>query len=61
MDESSRQLFLRLFEHLKEDKPNDRSELDRRYAIVLTELEKAFAYYDQYIFTGWKIPAENQE
>lgn len=30
---------------LKEEKPNDRSELDRRYAITITEMEKVLAYY----------------
>lgn len=32
-------------EKLKSEKPNDRSEKDRRYAIAITELEKAIAYY----------------
>lgn len=30
-------------------KPNDRSELDRRYAILLTDLEKVVAYCAHYI------------
>ena len=34
---------------VKNAKPNDRSELDRYYAILLTELEKASAYFGIYI------------
>jgi hypothetical protein len=38
-----------LLQMLKENKPDDRSELDRRHAIILTDLEKIMAYYDYYI------------
>ena len=31
-------------ELMRQAKPGDRSELDRRYAIAITELEKTFAY-----------------
>jgi len=30
-------------------KPEDRSELDRRFAVTITELEKVFAYFNTYI------------
>lgn len=33
----------------KSEKPNDRSDLDRRYAVVITDLEKVLAYTSQYI------------
>lgn len=42
--------FLRYaLEMLKNEKPNDRSELDRRYAICITELEKVVGYYVTWI------------
>jgi len=34
---------------LKQDKPNDRSEVDRRFAIAITDLEKVLAYVKVYI------------
>lgn len=34
---------------LRAAKPEDRSELDRRYAVTITELEKVFAYFNTYI------------
>lgn len=34
-------------------KPNDRSEMDRRFAIIITELEKVLAYYQHYIINGF--------
>lgn len=37
---------------LKESKPNDQSPLDRHYAVSITELEKAFAYYFTYVVNG---------
>jgi hypothetical protein len=36
-------------EMLRRSKPNDRSEKDRRYAIVITELEKVVAYFAHWI------------
>lgn len=38
-------LFLDLIGMLKEIKPSDRSELDRRIAINITDVEKAYAYF----------------
>lgn len=36
---------------LRAVKPEDRSGLDRRYAVTITELEKVFAYFYTYIYT----------
>ncbi len=36
---------------LRAVKPEDRSGIDRRYAIVTTELEKVFAYFYTYIYS----------
>jgi hypothetical protein len=42
--------FLRYaLQELKKEKPNDRSELDRRYAICITELEKVIGFYVTWI------------
>ncbi len=50
MEESTiRELFEGLMYGLKQDKPEERSELARRYAITITELEKVMAYYTVYI------------
>jgi len=34
---------------LQAAKPNDRSEIDRRYAVAITEQEKVIAYYDTFV------------
>ncbi len=34
---------------LRDAKPNDRSEMDRRWAITITEMEKVVAYYNSWI------------
>ena len=34
---------------LREQKPNDKSEIDRRYAVTITEMEKVIAYYTTFI------------
>lgn len=34
---------------LRKDKPSERSEIARRYAVAITELEKAIAYLRVYI------------
>ena len=41
--------FNYLVNSIKENKPDDRSELDRRYAILITDLEKCYAYFCQYV------------
>jgi len=38
-----------LIEHIKEEKPDDRSEIDRRFAIIITDLEKVHAYFSVYL------------
>jgi hypothetical protein len=38
-----------LIDMLREEKPGDRSELDRRYAVVLTELEKVQVLINHYL------------
>lgn len=38
-----------LIEKYREAKPNDRSDLDRRFAIILTDLEKIDAYHMRYL------------
>lgn len=38
-----------LIQDFKNSKPDDRSEIDRRYAIVITDLEKAYAYFFTYV------------
>jgi hypothetical protein len=30
---------------MRQSKPNDRSEMDRRYAVAITEMEKTIAYF----------------
>lgn len=42
-------LLYDVLKRLEELKPKDRSETDRRFAIVITELEKIIAYYDYYV------------
>lgn len=42
--------FLRYaLQELKKEKPDDRSEMARRYAICITELEKVIGYYVTWI------------
>ena len=36
-------------DYVRAEKPNDKSELDRRYAIVLTELEKIQVLINHYL------------
>lgn len=43
-------LLVEALEELREAKPNDRSDKDRRYAILITELEKLIAYYYVYVY-----------
>jgi hypothetical protein len=38
-----------LLQEMKDSKPNDKSEIDSRYTIVITELEKAYAYFYTYV------------
>ena len=38
-----------LIQDMKNSKPDDRSETDRYYAVVITDLEKAYAYFFTYV------------
>lgn len=42
--------LIEALETLRAHKPNNRSELDRRYAIVITKMEDVFAYFHTFIF-----------
>lgn len=53
------QLMVRLGNVLNEfqaKKPNDRSEKDRRYAVTITELEKAIAWFYLWVVKGDSLP-----
>lgn len=41
-----------LIERMKSAKPGDRSDIDRRFAIVITELEKVEAYFAYFIINA---------
>lgn len=43
------QAFSNLLDEIQRHKPNDRSSLDRSYAVLLTMLEQALAYLMWYI------------
>lgn len=36
---------------LRRAKPNDRSELDRRYAVTITKMEDVFAYFSTFVMS----------
>lgn len=42
-------MFVELMKEIKESKPNDRSEKDRYVAILLTELEKIYAFFKIFV------------
>ena len=42
--------FEELLQALKKAKPEERSELARRFSVTITEFEKVYAYYEKYIF-----------
>ena len=48
-DETIDQLFGRLLARLKAYKPNDRSEKGRYCAILITDLEKLWAFFKVYV------------
>lgn len=43
-------VLLEALETLRAHKPNNLSELDRRYAVTITKMEDVFAYYHTFIF-----------
>jgi len=52
MDESMHIVMSKLqeaLETLRSAKPDDRSEIARRYAVTITEMEKVIAYYATFI------------
>jgi len=48
-DESAASGMYYMIEGLKARKPNDRSDRDRSYAVTITELERAYAYFVVYV------------
>jgi hypothetical protein len=48
MSNATLERFQELLDTLRNAKPNDRSEADRYYAIVITEVEKSKAVYMAY-------------
>ena len=53
-----RAMIGKALEALRQHKPNDRSEKDRRYQIAITDLEKVFAYFQTMIVQGWDVSQE---
>ncbi len=45
---------------IKRNRPNDRSEIDRRYAILITDFEKAIAYFKTYIVDEYMLSGVSQ-
>lgn len=45
-------LMVELLDELAKAKPNERSELARRYAVTITELEKVAAYYSVFVLNA---------
>jgi len=43
------QLLEKALESLRNAKPEDRSEISRRYAVTITEMEKVVAYFKVYV------------
>ena len=50
----------RCLAELKGDRPNDRSEIDRRYAITITDFEKVMAYFKTYIIDEYMLSGVSQ-
>jgi hypothetical protein len=48
-DSKALQLLKEALEAMREAKPEERSELSRRYAVSITELEKVIAYFVLYV------------
>jgi len=44
--------FEELLKKLQEEKPDERSEEARRFAVTITEVEKVYAYYNDFILNG---------
>lgn len=44
-------MFIDLIGELRDLKSSDRTERDRRISVTLTELEKTYAYFKQFVFS----------
>jgi len=53
-------LMERCLAEIKGDRPNDRSEIDRRYAITITDFEKVMAYFKTYIVDEYLLSGTSQ-
>lgn len=49
LDEAALEKLEDALAYLRNAKPNERSELARRYAVSITDLEKIFAYFRIYV------------
>lgn len=54
------QLMQELRVSLQENKPSDRSEIDRRYAIAITDCERLIGFFKTYVI-DYEPPAEKVE
>ena len=45
---------------IRHNRPNDRSELDRRWAIAITDFEKVIAYFKTYIVEEYMLSSVSQ-
>jgi hypothetical protein len=50
MEDRVRDLFLELIDTARSNKPDDRTPRSRCFAVLLTMLEQAYAYYHLYIY-----------
>jgi hypothetical protein len=48
-ESESLSLLIQAIEKMREEKPEERSEKARRYAVAITELEKLIAYFKVYV------------
>lgn len=49
LDDTAQTAFRQLYLILLDSKPDERSELARRYQVTITELEKVMAYFEQFV------------
>lgn len=42
-------MLAKLLQEMRNSKPSERNELARRYAVTITELEKVYAYFLEYV------------
>lgn len=45
-------LMDQLLREMRDARPSERSELSRRYAVAITEMEKVYAYFKTYVIDG---------